>query len=69
VQAARLAHLSAARLAYVEGRPEPNASAIDMEGLVGSVLVDPDDPAGEIDESDTDIDASFPRESVVIDLA
>ncbi|MER5980136.1 GIY-YIG nuclease family protein [Streptomyces sp. NPDC001857] len=38
VQAVRLAHLAAARLAYVEGRPEPDAAAIDVEGLVGSVL-------------------------------
>jgi hypothetical protein len=38
IQAVRLAYLAAARLAYVEGRPEPDPSAINIEGLVGSVL-------------------------------
>jgi hypothetical protein len=45
IQAVRLAYLSAVRLAYVEGRPEPDPSAIDIEGLVGSVLEEPDDTA------------------------
>ncbi|WP_229053457.1 GIY-YIG nuclease family protein [Aeromicrobium sp. Leaf350] len=40
IQAVRLAYLSAVRLAYAEGRPEPSASAISVEGLVGSVLWD-----------------------------
>lgn len=45
VQAVRLAYLAAARLAYVEGRPEPDPSAINVEGLVGSVLYESsDDP-------------------------
>lgn len=38
VQAVRLAYISAARLAIAEGRPEPLASAIRVEDLVGSVL-------------------------------
>lgn len=38
VQAVRLAHLAAARLAHAEGRAEPDPAAIDVEGLVGSVL-------------------------------
>ncbi|MEU0578363.1 GIY-YIG nuclease family protein [Streptomyces griseoincarnatus] len=38
IQAVRLAHLAASRLAFVEGRPEPDAAAIDVEGLVGTVL-------------------------------
>ena len=38
VQAARLAYLSAERLAFVEGRPQPDPSAIDVKALVGSVL-------------------------------
>jgi hypothetical protein len=44
IQAVRLAYLSAVRLAYVQGRPEPAPSAIDIEGLVGSVLYEHDDP-------------------------
>jgi hypothetical protein len=38
IQAVRLAYLAAARLAEVEGRPEPDPAAIDIVGLVGSVL-------------------------------
>jgi hypothetical protein len=38
IQAVRLAYLAAVRLSYVEGRPEPDPAAIDIEGLVGSVL-------------------------------
>lgn len=38
VQAARLAYLAASRLAFVEGRPEPAAAAIDVEALVGTLL-------------------------------
>jgi GIY-YIG catalytic domain len=45
IQAVRLAYLAAVRLAYVEGRPEPDPSAIDIEGLVGSVLREHGEPA------------------------
>jgi hypothetical protein len=38
IQAIRLAHLSAMRLAEVEGRQPPPADAIDTHSLVGSVL-------------------------------
>ncbi|MBF6370408.1 GIY-YIG nuclease family protein [Nocardia puris] len=38
VQAVRLTYLSAQRLAYIEGRPEPKPSSIAMPDLVGSVL-------------------------------
>ncbi|HWL02620.1 MAG TPA: GIY-YIG nuclease family protein [Microbacteriaceae bacterium] len=45
IQAVRLAYLSAERLAYVEGRPAPDPSAIRVEGLVGSVLYEFDEDA------------------------
>ncbi|WP_089156778.1 GIY-YIG nuclease family protein [Micromonospora sp. NBS 11-29] len=54
IQAVRLAHISAVRLAYVEGRPEPSASAIDVEGLVGTVLYEPSDPRGRKDKDETE---------------
>lgn len=38
IQAVRLAYLAALRLAYVEGRPQPDAASISVEGLVGTVL-------------------------------
>ncbi|MFW8622954.1 GIY-YIG nuclease family protein [Corynebacterium glutamicum] len=38
IQAIRLTHLSAERLAYAEGRPKPMASSIDSNQLLGSVL-------------------------------
>ena len=38
IQAIRIAHLSALRLAEVEGREPPSADAIDTQMLVGSVL-------------------------------
>jgi GIY-YIG catalytic domain-containing protein len=38
IQAVRIAHLAATRLAEVEGREPPPAEAIDMQRLVGSVL-------------------------------
>ncbi|RIJ68921.1 GIY-YIG nuclease family protein [Nakamurella silvestris] len=47
IQAVRLAYISAARLAYVEGRAEPDPAAISIEGLVGSVLFDHADPLGQ----------------------
>lgn len=44
IQALRLALIAAERLAYVEGRPRPEASAIFVEPLVGSVLHEFTDP-------------------------
>lgn len=44
IQAVRLAHLSAVRLAEVEGRPSPEPTAISVEGLVGSVLYERSSP-------------------------
>jgi hypothetical protein len=56
IQAVRLAYLSASRLAYVEGRPDPDPAAINIEKLVGSVLsehsdqpADQDDDQGELE--------------------
>jgi len=49
IQAVRLAYISAVRLAAVEGRGEPDPSAISVEGLVGSVLYEHSDPDGEED--------------------
>ncbi|MER7589347.1 GIY-YIG nuclease family protein [Micromonospora sp. NPDC127501] len=54
IQAVRLAYISAARLAYVEGRPEPSPSAIDVEGLVGTVLYEPSDPHGRKDKDESE---------------
>lgn len=54
IQAVRLAYISAARLAYVEGRPEPDPSAIDVTGLVGSVLAEYSDPQGLTDQDETE---------------
>jgi len=47
IQAVRLAYISAARLAHVEGRAEPDPAAISIEGLVGSVLFEHADPLGD----------------------
>jgi hypothetical protein len=55
VQAVRLAYISAERLAHAEGRPSPNADAIDMFQLVGTVLEDPDDPLG-LNEAEDELD-------------
>ncbi|WP_219602023.1 GIY-YIG nuclease family protein [Nonomuraea indica] len=49
IQAIRLTYLAATRLAYVEGRPEPDPSAIDASKLIGQVLVEEDDPEGSTD--------------------
>jgi hypothetical protein len=51
IQAVRLAYLSAVRLAYVEGRGEPDATAINIESLVGSVLYE-HDAEGEVCQDD-----------------
>ncbi len=55
IQAVRLAYISAVRLAFVEGRPTPDPGSINIEGLVGSVLVETTDPDGLTDQ-DTDDD-------------
>jgi hypothetical protein len=49
-----LAYLSAVRLAHVEGRETPDPSAIDITGLVGSVLVERSDPLGPTDQDGAD---------------
>lgn len=54
IQAVRLAYISAVRLAFVEGKPEPDPDAIQVERLVGSVLYENSDPTGN-DADDTDI--------------
>jgi GIY-YIG catalytic domain len=51
IQAVRLAYLSAVRLAYAEGRDEPDATTINIESLVGSVLYEHADE-GETDQDD-----------------
>jgi hypothetical protein len=56
IQAVRLAYLSAVRLAFVEGRDMPDPSAIDITGLVGSVLAEPSDPLGPTDQDDAGSD-------------
>nr|WP_227457246.1 GIY-YIG nuclease family protein [Micromonospora purpureochromogenes] len=43
IQGVRLAYIAAVRLAYAEGRPTPDPSAIDVTGLVGSVLFEHED--------------------------
>lgn len=43
IQAVRLAYLTASRLAQAEGKSMPDASAIDVEQLIGSVLAEYDD--------------------------
>ncbi|MFD7745853.1 GIY-YIG nuclease family protein [Streptomyces sp. NPDC059698] len=55
IQAARLAHLAAARLAHAEGRPEPSADAIDIEGLVGTLFQEHSGQP-EIDDEGVDLD-------------
>jgi len=52
IQAVRLAYISAVRLAHVEGRDTPDPSAIDVAGLVGSVLSEPSDPLGPTDDDE-----------------
>lgn len=55
VQAVRLAFIAAERLAYAEGRPMPDPTAIAVERLVGSVFYEFSDPYGE-DSYDEDSD-------------
>ncbi|MFG2333390.1 GIY-YIG nuclease family protein [Streptomyces sp. NPDC048604] len=55
VQAVRLAHLAASRLAYAEGRPEPSAGAIDIKGLVGTLFQEHSEQA-DPDDGDSDLD-------------
>jgi hypothetical protein len=54
IQAVRLAYIAAERLAFVEGRPMPDPTAIVVERLVGSTLYEFTDPYGEdsLDEDD-----------------
>lgn len=54
VQAVRLAYISAERLAYAEGRSGPAAGAINMNELVGTVLIEKSDPLGETDTDEPD---------------
>lgn len=56
VQAVRLACISAERLAYAEERPGPAADAINMNELVGTVLVERSDPLGETDTDEPELD-------------
>lgn len=55
IQALRLALIAAERLAYAENRPKPDASAIFIEPLVGSVRYEYTDPygGGSDDEDDS----------------
>ncbi|ETK34537.1 hypothetical protein MPTA5024_18605 [Microbispora sp. ATCC PTA-5024] len=62
IQAVRLAYLAATRLAFVEGRPEPDPNAIHVEALVGSLLSELTDPTGPTDtdpmlRSDEDLES------------
>lgn len=53
IQAVRLAYISALRLASIEGREPPPASAIDTAGLVGPLLRDlPEDDLSDGWDSD-----------------
>jgi len=51
VQAVRLAYLSASRLAMVEGRSDPDPTAIDIRRLVGNVLAESADPDADPDSA------------------
>lgn len=52
VQAVRLAYLSADRLAHVEGRPTPPPDAININGLVGTLLFEDEDGQSDTDDLD-----------------
>lgn len=53
IQAVRLAYLSAERLAFVQGRANPNPAAINVQELIGSSLaVPPDQEPDEAEELD-----------------
>lgn len=54
IQAVRLAYISAVRLAAVEGRAQPDPTAISVEGLVGTVLYEHSDPHAEHDDDSDD---------------
>jgi GIY-YIG catalytic domain len=58
IQSVRLAYLSAERLAFVEGRPLPDPSAIDVPGLVGDLRIEYTDPYGETDQDEPDDEGS-----------
>jgi hypothetical protein len=56
IQAVRLAFIAAQRLSHVSGRPAPDAAAISVESLVGSVLYEHSDPEGqETDPNDASV--------------
>jgi hypothetical protein len=44
-------------LATVEGRPLPDHTAFDMDALVGSLLAEPSDPFGEVDDDAAEAEA------------
>jgi len=60
IQAVRLAYISAVHLAYVEGRKPPNASAISVEGLVGTVLYEHSDPHGQLRMEEAEEECNLP---------
>lgn len=63
IQAVRLAYLASQRLAFVEGRELPSPDVINMEALVGSVLVEFTDPEGEeTDAMDASVDDELDAE-------
>lgn len=63
IQAVRLAYLASERLAFVEGRELPSPDVINMEALVGSVLVEFTDPEGdEVDAMDASLDEGLDGE-------
>lgn len=66
IQAVRLAYISAVRLAYAEGRATPDPSAIDVEKLVGSVLYEFTDPAGQIEDPNDASDGDDPPADVEV---
>jgi hypothetical protein len=61
VQAVRLAFISAVRLSHVEGRAEPDPTAIEIQKLVGSVLSEHEDPHGliaDVNSSELEVEYS-----------
>ncbi|WP_280332729.1 GIY-YIG nuclease family protein [Nocardia wallacei] len=60
VQAVRLTYLSAQRLAFIEGRPEPDPSSMKMSELVGSVL--------EESSATADLDFELDDDAMTLDL-
>lgn len=52
IQAIRLTFLSAERLAFSEGRPQPSPLSIDSMSLVGSVLSEKDSESYELEQEE-----------------